>query len=96
MGEDTQIAITHILESKKHPEQAYKSCLGILSNAKKYGHDFLNLACRKACNMERINYMYISDEVKKIKEQYDLNMVEKQFILLPENHENVRGNKYYK
>ncbi len=95
VGEDTKIAITHILESKRFPEQAYKSCLGILSNAKKYGHDFLNLACRKACNMERINYMYISDEVRKIKEQYDQNMIEKQFILLPENHENIRGKEYY-
>ncbi len=95
VGEDTKMAISHILESKRYPEQAYKSCLGILSHAKKYGHDFLNLACRKACNMERINYMYISDEIKKIKKQHDQNMIEKQFILLPENHENVRGKEYY-
>lgn len=59
VGDDTLRAVTHILESKPHPEQAYKSCLGILSLATKQGYDILNMACRVACNAERINYGFI-------------------------------------
>lgn len=95
VGKSTLLAITHILDSKKHPEQAYKSCLGILGQAKKYGHDLLELACRKACNIERINYKYISEEVIKIKDQFDEDMNDKQPSLLPEFHENIRGKEYY-
>ena len=95
IGDDTLRAIKHILESKPHPEQAYKSCMGILNQAKKYGNDTLNSACRKACNMERVNYIFISDEVKKIEKQNEADMNDKQLNLLPETHENVRGKEYY-
>lgn len=96
IGEQTQYTITHILESKKHPEQAYKSCMGILSLAKKYGNDLLELACRKAINIDYINYGYISDEIKKIQEQYKQKEDSKQMSLLLERHENIRGKECYK
>ena len=95
IGDDTLRAISHILESKPYPEQAYKSSLGVLSLAKKYGNDILNITCRKACNMERVNYIFISKEIKKIKEQNDANRDLKQLSLLPEIHENIRGREYY-
>lgn len=70
IGEQTKYTITHVLESKKHPEQAYKSCMGILGLAKKHGNDLLELTCRKAINIDYINYGYISDEIKKIQDRY--------------------------
>jgi hypothetical protein len=96
IGNQTEYTITHILESKKHPVQAYKSCMGVLSLAKKYGNDLLELACRKANNLEHVNYMFVSDEIKKIKELYDLKEDAKQLNLLPEIHENIRGKECYK
>ncbi|MDZ7794207.1 MAG: IS21 family transposase [Spirochaetia bacterium] len=96
VGNDTLRAITHILESKSHPEQAYKSCMGILSQATTHGHEILNMACRIACNAERIHYGFISKEVEKLKKQYQQEEEQKQYSLLPAIHENVRGEKYYK
>jgi transposase len=95
IGDETLRAITHILESKPHPEQAYKSCMGILSQAKTHEHSILNMACRIAWNMERINYGFITQEVKKLKTQYEQEAEQKQLSLLPVIHENVRGEKYY-
>lgn len=95
VGKDTLWTISYILGSKRYPEQAYKSCLGILGQAKKYGNDLLELACRKACNAERINYKYISEEIVRIKRQYDEKENKKQLSLLPEIHENIRGKEYY-
>ena len=37
--EDVQLYILKILDRKQHPEQAYKSCVGILSFAKKVGNE---------------------------------------------------------
>lgn len=48
IGKDTLCVITDILESKRYPEQAYRSCLGILGLAKTYGNDLLELACRSS------------------------------------------------
>ncbi len=95
LGDDTLRVITHILESKPYPEQAYKSSLGILSLAKKYGNDILNITCRKACNMERVNYVFISDEIQRVKDQNETDLDENILSLLPEIHENIRGKEYY-
>ena len=96
IGKDTLWVVTHILESKKYPEQAYKSCLGILGLAKKNGNDLLEITCRKASNVERVNYRYISEEIIKIKKQYVEVESDKQPSLLPEIHDNIRGKEYYK
>jgi transposase len=96
VGEETLRVVSHILESKPYPEQAYKSCLGVLSLAEKCGHDVLNQACRKSWNMERIHYQFIKEQAHSIKEQYERKMESKQLSLLPENHENIRGKQYYK
>jgi transposase len=95
VGNETFQAISFILDSKRHPEQAYKSCLGILGQATKYGYAILNMACRKACNSERINYGFITEEAKKIKKQYLEKEDAQNLSLLPEIHENVRGEQYY-
>ena len=34
------------LQSKTYPQQAYRTCLGILSLAKKYSHGLLEQACQ--------------------------------------------------
>jgi len=95
IGNEAQKAITHILSAKSHPEQAYKSCMGVLNLAKKYGKTVMNLSCRRAINMERINYPTIEQAARQIHEQYEQEQKEKQSSLFPEIHENVRGKEYY-
>jgi transposase len=96
VGDDTLRAVTHILEAKAYPEQAYKTILGILSLVHKHGNPVLNLACRKACNMERVNYHFIKEQAEYIKDQYEKENEAKQLSLLPPDHENIRGDEYYK
>lgn len=95
IGDDTKRAIEYILDSKPYPEQAYKSCLGVLSLAKKYGHDVLNFACRKAWNMQRVYYQFIKEQAVSIHEQKEREMDKKQLCLIPGDHENIRGQEYY-
>jgi transposase len=96
VGEDTKRVISYILDSRKHPEQVYKSCLGILNQAKKYGEGSLNMACRHAWNKEQINYPTVIKELEKIRNEADREVNRQQLTLLPENHENIRGADYYR
>jgi transposase len=45
MGPETATRVQQILESRPHPEQGYRSCLGLLRLAKRYGPARLNAAC---------------------------------------------------
>jgi len=45
IGEQTRTLIAAVLAAREVPEQAFKSSLGILSLARKYGHERLEAAC---------------------------------------------------
>jgi transposase len=85
--------ILHILEHKQHPEQAYKSCLGVLSLEKKVGKERLVNACKRALEHKIYNYKIVKNILEKGLDQ--LNEQSSESDLLPE-HNNIRGNQYYK
>ena len=91
IGEETRTVIEKILLSKQHPEQAYKSCVGILSFAKKVGHERLNNACSRAIHYQSYNYMSIKNILDKALDKEQI--VEHQYIL--PLHDNIRGKDYY-
>jgi transposase len=91
--EDVYLYILKILDRKQHPEQAYKSCVGILSFAKKVGNERLTKACRRALGYGIYNYKTIQTILEKGMEQYDETEENRQ-LEMP-LHENIRGEEYY-
>ena len=85
--------IIEILDKKQHPEQSYKSCLGILHLAKKVGNLRLDNACKRAFDYGAYNYNIIDRILKKGWDNLDENLEEE--IVLPD-HKNIRGGHYYK
>ncbi len=85
--------ITGILDKKQHPEQSYKSCLGILHLAKKVGNLRLDNACKRASDYGAYNYNIIDRILKKGWDSLDENIEPE--IDMP-NHDNIRGGHYYK
>jgi transposase len=92
IGEETELYIRKILDSKEHPEQAYKSCMGILSFAKKMGNTRLNRACQRGIYYNGYSYTTIKNILTKGLDTLELQEPE-QFTISP--HENVRGQSYY-
>lgn len=92
IGEDSEKMIEIVLSLKKHPEQTYKTCLGILTSAKKYGNERLNRACKRALFYECYSYRRIKtildNNIDDLNDQPDL-------FSLPAIHENLRGSEYY-
>lgn len=89
--EDVQLYILKVLHRKQHPEQAYKSCVGILSFARKVGHERLIKACQRALGYGLYNYKTIQQILEKgLDQQSD----EEQPLQMP-LHDNIRGEEYY-
>lgn len=90
--EDVGAYITRVIEGKAHPEQAYKSCSGILSFLRKAGKERLIKACRRAHSYGVYNYPIIQQILEK---NYD-QLEEESLLQLPmPQHNNVRGSDYY-
>jgi len=92
VGSETERVIQKILESKTHPEQAYKSCVGILSYGKKVGYKRLNEACRRADEFGSYSYRTVKNILTK---NYDALSNEPQNQYKLPMHDNIRGADYY-
>jgi len=64
IGPSTAEVIYQVLQSRKHLYQSFRSCLGILSLAKKYTNNRLELASRKALSLRTFSYKSISNILK--------------------------------
>lgn len=87
-------ALCHaILTGRRHPEQGFRSCLGILRLEKRYGRDRLEAACMRALRYGARNYRTVESILKNGLEQKPL--VEEPSNSIPIEHENLRGPDYY-
>jgi transposase len=83
-----------IMEGRPHPEQGFRSCLGILRLGKNHGQDRLDKACEMAISMKSLRYRTIQDILRSGSDR-------KVRILKPtkpaqiQHHENIRGADYY-
>ena len=94
---DIETYLENVIVEKKYPEQAYKSCRGILALASKVGVERLLKACRWASSAGMYNYLAVENILKNKHdelpgEEWDLKVEERE----TPDHENVRGKEYYK
>jgi len=87
--------ITKVMNEKKHPEQAYKSCSGILSFARRVGAKRLINACRWADSQGLYNYPVIERILQNRQDEVPLEEESATQQILS-FHENIRGKEYYK
>ncbi len=94
IGTETVKTVQHIIAKKKHPEQSYRACLGLLSLAKKYSNKRLEAACTLANKVGSYNYHTVVTILKNGTDQLPQNteQEDKKFT----NHENIRGPEYFK
>jgi hypothetical protein len=56
--------VEKILASRKHPEQSYRSTLGLLRLEKKYGKERLEKTCLRALELGAHSYRFVADTLK--------------------------------
>src|SRR3954452_9017656 len=93
IGPCTGQLVEAILAAKRHPEQGFRSCLGILRLAKTYRAERMEAAARR-CRRARAYNFQSMDSI--LKNQLDRLPIPGDPLVKPAvNHENIRGADYF-
>jgi transposase len=94
VGPSTGRLVALILESKPHPEQGFRACLGILRLARQYGRDRLEAACDRGLDIGARSYGSIHSILQTGLDRTRSAPRSDQGAL-PLDHPNIRGSGYY-
>jgi transposase len=92
VGAATHDLCEAILADRPHPEQGFRSCLGILRLGKRYGDVRLEAACNRALRVRARSYRHVESILKN---GLDRVSTPEEQTMLSLTHENVRGRDYY-
>lgn len=93
IGKSTAGVVETIMKTRRHPEQGYRSCLGILRLGKKYTDVRLEAASTRAIAIGGYSYRSIKSILEKGLDSVPLSGTRKDGK--PIVHENLRGCGYY-
>jgi transposase len=91
IGDDTAALLEIILRSRPHPEQGFRSCIGILGLAKRYDAERLDAACARALALGTRSYSSVATILKNRQDGKATEPKQPSLLL----HENIRGSDYY-
>ncbi len=93
IGPFTAALVDKILQSRLHPEQGFRSCLGILRLGKTYGSERLEAAASRACSLNACSYQSVKSILQtSLDRQLTLDMPPDR---PPIQHANIRGTDYF-
>ncbi len=93
IGPETLSFTETLLERRNHPQQAYRSLLGILRLGKSYGEPRLEAACKRALHINSFSYRSLLSILKNGLDQKSLP--EASAGVTTTEHANIRGPQYY-
>ena len=94
VGPATAAVVNTLMTRRRHPEQGYRSCLGILRLERTYSPARLEAACRRAQALEACTYKSVQSILKTGLDQQPLSEPVST-IPLPFAHAHLRGTTYY-
>ena len=92
IGPDCARVVAQILVDRPHPEQGFRSALGIIRLGKGVGKDRLEAACRRALHFGTCSYVSLKSILQN---NLDAQPLEQELPLPSPVHENLRGAPYY-
>jgi transposase len=93
IGPHTHATVENMLGSRRHPQQSYRACLGVLRMGKDYSNPRLEAACSRALTINAANYRSVSSILKNGLDKQ--SQIEATQTTLPLTHSEVRGPEYY-
>ena len=93
IGPATAGLFDRIMQSKRHPEQGYRSCLGVLRLAKEYTGLRVEAAARRALALNACSYQSVKSILQR---NLDTQPIETEAPPRPPlDHPNIRGSEYF-
>jgi transposase len=81
-----------MMAARPHPEQGFRTCLGVLALVKTYGAARVDAACRRGLDIRAHSVASIRSILKT---GLDRALLEELAEALPVSHGNIRGQRYY-
>ena len=94
IGPNAGAVVEHLLRSKPHPEQGYRTCLGLLALARQYSDLRFEAACRLAMHLGSPTRKSVKSILESGRDLRPASATEPLALELPA-HGNVRGPGYY-
>ncbi len=94
-GPATAALISTVMRERRHPQQAYRACLGILRLGKHYGDARLEAACRRALTLGTHRYRSIASILERRLDEAPTTLELDLDTAAPLEHDNIRGADYY-
>ena len=92
IGPSTSALVDIILRERPHPEQGFRSCIGILRHLKAYGRERLEAACGRALEIRSYSYRSVTSILKNnLDRKRRASAADEPAIA----HDNIRGPRYY-
>lgn len=92
IGPNAAILVERLMRDRPHPEQGYRSAMGILALSPRYGPDRLDAACERALRINAIAYSSVNAILKS---GLDRAQPACEPATPAPPHANIRGNTYY-
>lgn len=92
IGPMLSLLVERIINDRPHPEQGYRSCLGIIGLAKRFGADRLEAAASRALEIQARNYPSVKSILEKGLDKVPVSKAPEREPIL---HDNIRGPQYY-
>ena len=93
-GPATAQVAQQILRSKPHPEQGFRSCMGIIRLSRRYGSERVEAACRRALAIQAFSYRSVESILKSGLDAQPLPASQPRLPV--RRHDNLRGPAYYR
>ena len=93
VGPATGELVKRLLSQMQHPEQGYRSCLGLMRLARSVGRERMEAACTRALAIGTYRYRSVASILDKGLDRQPVTPAQAE-LALPE-HANVRGPDYY-
>ncbi|MFZ3583581.1 IS21 family transposase [Loktanella sp. DJP18] len=92
IGPNVAIFAEVVMRDRKHCEQGYRTCLGVIRLADRFGRDRLDAACRRALEINARSYSSVHSILKNgLDSKTRARATEEPAI----NHPNIRGADYF-
>ena len=95
LGPSVEALVTAMLDERAHPEQGYRSCLGLLRLGKQYGEARLDAACARAVHGGARSYRHVAAILKHGLDRLSAS-VERRGDQASLVHDHLRGSHYYR
>lgn len=94
LGPNVSALTEAIMDSRKHPVQGYRSCLGVIGLAREHGTERLDAACERALHLGALSQKSLKSILKTGLDRLPLPIHNADQTSM--HHDNVRGPEYYR